>query len=294
MDVILRTVETDEDYDAWRRVRIAVVPYERADTVAELRRDATPTRLFLLAERDGVVVGSGSADRSQTAGGGSATVRVMPEYRRRGVGTVLLSSVAAYLHGLGLPEIRGMVDDPGSLRFAERFSFTEFDRQVEQLRTVAEEPDPGPPPTGIEVVTLDQRPELWAAAFESFGREALADFAVAHPMRVSVEEWNNSWAGEPMFLALAGPDVVGCAGLHRDTDRTERAENALTAVRRDWRHRGLASYLKRRTLHWAATHGVTELYTWTQRGNADMRRLNEYLGYRYGLQSITVARPLPL
>ena len=294
MDVNLRTVESDEDYDAWRRVRIAVLPYERADTVAELRRSATPTRLFLLAERDGVVVGSGSADRSETAGGGSATVRVTPEYRRRGVGTVLLSRLAAHLHGLGLPEIRGSVDDPGSLRFAERFSFAEIDRQVEQLRTVGDEPDPGPPPPGIEVVTVDQRPELWPAAFERFGQEALADFAVANPMRVTAEQWNNSWAGEPMFLAVAGTEVVGCAGLHRDTDRTERAENALTAVRRDWRHRGLAGYLKRRTLHWAATNGVTEVYTWTQRGNADMRRLNEYLGYRYGLQSITVARPLPL
>ena len=28
---------TDEDYEAWRRVRIAVVPGERCDTVAEMR-----------------------------------------------------------------------------------------------------------------------------------------------------------------------------------------------------------------------------------------------------------------
>jgi mycothiol synthase len=88
--------------------------------------------------------------------------------------------------------------------------------------------------------------------------------------------------------------VIGCAGLHRDTDQPERSENALTAVRRDWRGRGIASLLKRRTLHWAAGNGVRELYTWTHAGNAPMLRLNEHLGYRTGQTSITVSRELPL
>ncbi len=77
-----------------------------------------------------------------------------------------------------------------------------------------------------------------------------------------------------------------------DTDHPYRGENALTAVRRDWRGRGIASHLKRRTLHWAADHGLTEVYTWTQRGNDDMRRLNEHLGYVYGKESITIAKPI--
>lgn len=291
---MVRVVDTDEDYEAWRQIRIAVLPYERADTIVELRRGATPTRVLLLAERHGVVVGSGSADRSDTAGGGSAAVRVLPTHRRTGVGTVLLRALAAHLDGLGLPEIRGSVDDPESRQFAERFGFAEIDRQVEQVRPVRDEPDPGPPPSGIEVVTLDQRPELWAECYERFGREVLADFALTNPMRITAEQWNSSWAGDPMFLALAGGEVVGCAGVHRDTDRTDRGENALTGVRRDWRGRGVAGYLKRRTLHWAAEHGLTELYTWTQRDNADMRQLNDHLGYRKGLESVTLARPLPL
>ena len=289
MGVTLRGVRTDDDYDAWRRVRIAVVPHERADTVAELRRDASPARLLLLAERDGVLAGSGSADRSEVAGGGFAAVRVMVGHRRLGVGTVLLRALAEHLGSLGLPEIRGSVDDRESLGFTERFGFAETDRQVEQIRAVAQEPDPGPPPAGLVIVTLAERPGLWAACFDRFGQEALAGFAVANPMQISAEQWNGYWAGDPMFLALADGEVVGCAGLHRDTDRPERAENALTAVRGDWRKRGLAAYLKRRTLHWAASNGLAELYTWTQRGNDDMRRLNEHLGYVYGRQSITVA-----
>jgi hypothetical protein len=61
-----------------------------------------------------------------------------------------------------------------------------------------------------------------------------------------------------------------------------------------WRQVHLAARLKRLTLHWAASNGVTEVYTWTQRGNEQMRRLNERLGYAYGQQSITVRRALPL
>ena len=149
-------------------------------------------------------------------------------------------------------------------------------------------------PAGVDVVTLSERPELWAACFETFGKEALADFAVYTPLDISAEEWNNSWRGDPMFLALHDGEVIGCAGLSLDTDKPGRAENALTAVRRDWRGQGIASHLKRRTLQWAAANDLVEIYTWTQAGNAPMRRLNEQLGYVAGRTGITLSRPLPL
>src|SRR5688572_9484918 len=82
---------TDDDYEAWRAIRIAVVPDERCDTVAELRAQDSSGRLLLLAVEDGAaVVGSGMADKSETAGGGFAAPRVLPEHRRRGVGSALL------------------------------------------------------------------------------------------------------------------------------------------------------------------------------------------------------------
>lgn len=43
---------TDEDYEAWRRVRMEVVPGERADTVAELRAQDSPSRLLLLGDHE--------------------------------------------------------------------------------------------------------------------------------------------------------------------------------------------------------------------------------------------------
>jgi hypothetical protein len=57
---------SDADYEQLRRVRMAVVPHERAATIGQMRAAARPDQLQLLAERDGEVVGSGFAGRRAT------------------------------------------------------------------------------------------------------------------------------------------------------------------------------------------------------------------------------------
>ncbi len=287
MDIATCATDTDADYEAWRQVRIAVLPYERSPSLAELRAGDSPDRLLLLARVDGEVVGSGLAQRSEIAGSGTVIPRVLPAHRHRGVGTALLRHLVEHVESLGLPMVRATADDEPSLAFARRFGFAEVNREVEQTYVVVAAPVVSPAPDGVEVVTAQDRPELWAACFDRFGREALADFAVDTPLDVSLERWTRDWLGDPMFLALHDGEVVGCAGLGLDTDDPTRAENSLTAVRRDWRGNGLAVHLKQRTLAWAAEHGVTEVYTWTQDGNAAMRALNTRLGYattRFGVQ----------
>ena len=93
--IVVRPAETDAELEAWRQVRIAVLPNERAAQVEELRKAMTPETLYLLAEDDSRVVGSGVASRSDLAGQGSLAPRVLPEARRRGVGAVLLRELAA-------------------------------------------------------------------------------------------------------------------------------------------------------------------------------------------------------
>jgi mycothiol synthase len=285
---------TDGDYEDWRRVRMDVVPGERCDTVAEMRTQESGSRLLLLATVEGTVVGSGVADRSDTAGGGFVAPRVRREHRRQGVGSVLLRALADHVAGLDVTDLRATTEDTGSLAFAEHFGFVEVDREVEQVRAVGSEPAPGALPQDVEVVTLDEHPELWATSYHRFGTEVLADFAAFQPLQITEQQWTDSWAGDPMFLAVHHGEVIGCAGLNRDADQPERGENALTAVRRDWRGHGIAVHLKRRTLLWAADHGLTELYTWTQAANTPMLTLNERLGYVTGRTSITLSRPLPL
>jgi mycothiol synthase len=290
-----RRAESDADLEAWRRVRTAVVPNERAPSVEELRRLETPDRLLLLAELDGGLAGSGFADRSDMAGLGSLAPRVLPEARRRGVGAALLEALGAHLAAQGFSEANALVDDDDSLAFAERFGFREVDRQVEQVRTIGRE-EPPRAPDGVELVSLAQRPELSTAVYTELAAEALADIPVDRPLEVSLEDWERSWVSlsEGTFLALADGGVVGCAGLMRDDDRLDRAEHSLTAVRRDWRGRGVAKALKEATIAWAAENGIRELYTWTLCGNEPMRQLNERLGYVVRSRCTTVRGPVGL
>ena len=292
--LVIRTAETDGDLEAWRRVRLAVLPNERALSVAEMRASATDEDLYVLAEVDGELAGSGLSGRS-SFGYAGLHPRALPSMRRRGVGTALLRVMADHAMSRGYTEAGSLVEDPGSLAFAERFGFREVDRQIEQTRSIGEEPAPAIP-VGITIVTVAERPELWSKAYDPFALEAISDMATDRPVLVSREEWERDWLSWPeaMFLALDGDEIVGCAGLEYDPDRPDRSEHAVTAIARRWRRRGLASALKRLTLHFAAGHGVREVYTWTQRGNADMRALNERLGYAYGGESITVRGPLPL
>ncbi|HEU5420947.1 MAG TPA: GNAT family N-acetyltransferase [Streptosporangiaceae bacterium] len=295
MTVAIRLVSTDEDYAAWRQVRMAVLPYERADPVESLRAQAGPRHRFLLAEADGVLAGSGAVGQSQMAGLGAVAPRVLPDWRRRGVGTALLSELARRAAAMGFTVVSSHVDDPGSVRFAERFGFAEADRQVEQVRVIGDEPAPRVP-DGVEIVRVSERPGLWRAVYPVVGTQAFQDMALDKPLEVSLEQWERDWISDPdaVFVALAGGEVIGCAGLLPDPDIPDRAENALTAVRRDWRRRGVAAALKRCTLAWAADHGLREVYTWTQRGNDDMRALNTHLGYFTRTESLTMRAALPL
>lgn len=293
--VSIRTVVTDADYEAWRQVRIAALPNERCPSVAELREMDRPDRLLLVAEVDGKAVGSGLADRSDETGRAFVAPRVLPEHRRQGVGTELLVALAGHAFDQGYERAGSGVEDDGSLAFAQRFGFVEVDRQVEQVRPIKVEPWPAPP-TEYEVVTVAQRPELWARAYEQVALPTFPDMDVPSLLNVTADDWAKEWINDPeaMFLAVVGDEVIGVAGLLLDTDKPERAEVAYTAVRREWRGKSVAATLKRMSMAWAAEHGIAEVYTWTQRGNDNMRRLNEHLGFTYGAVSISVRANLPL
>jgi len=291
----LRPCESDADLEAWRRVRIAVVPHERTDSVEELRRSASGERLMLLAYRDGELAGSGVGGRSDTAGG-FAIPRVLPEHRRHGVGTALLHALASHAESLGFPDLGGGVDDEESFAFARRFGFEEVGCQVEQVRAVSDDEPRPAVPDGIAVVSAAEWPGLLGRLYHELALQAFEDMPTPRRVEITPEQWESEWVTWPeaTFVALDREEVVGMAGLCRDGDRPDRAENALTTVHREHRGRGLARLLKETTIAWAARHGIREIYTWTQTGNENMQAVNERLGYVTRNISISVRRALPL
>ena len=288
----LRVAETDHELELWRSVRKALLPNERTGSVAELRAGGS---FMLLAYSGAELAGSGSASKSDL-GGGAVTPRVLPEHRRQGIGTALLQRLAAHAEACGFDEVGSMVDDEGSFEFARRFDFVETGRQIEQIRAVAAD-EPWPiAPDGIEVTTVAEQPALLWRLYHELALEAFEDMPTPGQVKITPEQWESEWLNWPeaTFVALADGEIVAMAGLLHDFDRPERAENALTTVRRDWRGRGIARLLKETAIAWAAGHGISEIYTWTQTGNENMQAVNERLGYVTRDISITVRRELPL
>ena len=294
MAIVVREAVTDAELDAWRQVRIAVLPGERVRSVAEMRAMATAETLYLIATLDGELAGSGLAGRSSYDCAGLHP-RVLPEARRRGVGSALLRALADHAIRVGFVEAGTTVEGEGSLAFAERFGFGEVDCQLEGVRAIADEPAPIVP-DGIHVLTVAERPELWRAAYDPLALQSFADMATARPVVVSAEQWERDWLSWPeaTYLALAGDQVVGLAGLESDEDEPHRAEAALTGVLRPWRRRGIATTLKRQTLAFAAANGVRQVTTWVPAANTGIRALNARLGFVDRAVSITVRGPLPL
>lgn len=293
--IAVRQAQTPEDIETWARVKSTVVPNEPV-TAEQLVETTTDDRLLLLAECDGAVAGCGIAGLSDFGGRAFLAVRVLPEFRRRGIGTTLVRALAEHGRSLGREGVNAFVyaDDPGSIAFAEGFGLVEADFQLEQVRTVGDEP-PAVAPDGIRLEAVDGRREellhlVWPVALEGY-----ADLPLPGEVTYRFEVWLREEATRPdgSFVAFEGEEPVGYAGLMEHADGPASAENGLTVVRRDRRGRGIARALKRSQLHWASQNGVVRIVTWTQKQNAAMQSLNRSLGYVDTEKVITFQGPLP-
>ena len=291
----VRRAESDADLEGWIRVKRAVLPNESAWSVEDFKTRMPDDRAVFVAQLDGQIVGAGLGGRSDDPRRGYVAPRVHPDARRRGVGTALLRECLEFVESLGLERVSGQAIDPGSKAFAERYGFSETDRQVEQVRRLNGEVAIDPLPDGIEIATIAERPDLLEAAYPLARDEGYTDLALEGSISIPLDEWLHDEATLPegSFVALRDGEIVGYSGLMAH-DNDGVAEDGLTVVGRDWRRRGLAKALKQRELAWAKDAGLREVVTWTQTGNDGMRAVNERLGYEYRDVAITMAATVPL
>jgi GNAT superfamily N-acetyltransferase len=293
--IAVRHAESDADYEAWARIKTAVVPSEPTTVEMMRKLDDEPGRLVLLADFDGEPVGCGVTGRSSFGGRAFVAVRVLAEHRRRGVGTALAEALFDHARSLGVTGLNAFVDvvDEDGLRFVRRFGLEEVDYQLEQVRTVGDEPAPVVP-DGIELVALDGRREELLREVWPVAEAGYADMPTPQPMDVPLSEWLRDEATLPdgSFIAYEDGEPVGYAGL---LERPEEGtvEHGFTVVRRDRRGRGIAQALKRAEIHWASQNGIHTLITWTQRGNEAMQAVNRSLGYVDRDRVLTFQGPVP-
>jgi mycothiol synthase len=291
----LRACKKDADLEAWLAVRRAVLPTERPPSLEELRSFIKPDDLHLLASLDGELAGSGLLNRSDS-GGAHIAPRVLPDKRGRGVGTALLTELAERAVERGYTRAGSHVagDDEHSIAFARRFGFEVSRRDVKQVLSLADDVRTPRDVDGVTFVTIASRPELLAAAYP-VAQQGYEDMPI-EGIEIPLENWLAEEATLPVgsFVALAGDEIVGYAGLMRWPDEPAKAEHGLTVVRRDWRGRGVAAALKERQIAWARANGIAELVTWTQTGNENMQAVNTRLGYATTDIDFSFSRSLPL
>jgi GNAT superfamily N-acetyltransferase len=269
-----RSLEIYNDVHTRRRVSA-----ERAGS----RSRGSLAHVDLLASIDGVDVGSAAGLVTASQPDHVLTVLgVLAEHRGRGAGTALYEAVSRWAAAQGLEtlEVRAESDDEASLDFARRRGFVETWRETGfELDLRAAAPNL-PPPAGIEIVQLDDQPELadaiYDVAIEAVPDEPTQDDWQA-PTRQQFLASDVHRPGSIIVLALGDGDVVGYAAL---AVHEGEGTHAMTGVKRAARGRGVARALKIAQIAWAKEQGLTRLTATNEQRNAAMIRVNESLGYR--------------
>jgi len=277
---MIRRAETDADLAGWCEVWSAITPREPV-TLEQVKRrlERQPERLFLIAEKDSRLVGSGLVAPSDSPNRKFVGVRVLPEWRRRRIGSELYDRALVHARALEPEWISTMLSeaDSDSMAWAERRGFEEYGRQVELVLELRGDESAPAPPDGIEIVEVT--PDLHEAAY-ALTQEAWEDLPTTVPVELApFDVWLEEEMGGPIsFAAMEDGEMVGFAGL-MERDAPGLLEHGLTATRRTHRRRGIATALKQTQVAWAAATGYRELITFTQDRNEGMQAINLALGF---------------
>jgi GNAT superfamily N-acetyltransferase len=301
MEIRLETPVARRQFEDWAAImeRVEGEAWDANELAHVIQSDEDSA--WLLASLGDEAVGCGVGRPSSVAGSLYAMARVLPEHRGQGVGTRLYEALSEHAARLGLASLWGRIEegDAASVRFAENRGFREVAREYEVVLDVTGADLAADVPEGIELVSLAERPDLERAVFDvdvEVSPDVPSHEEGYEPM--TYERWHATYLEGPgalpaaCIVALAEGEIVGYTGLRRRGAISPTAENLLTAVRRPWRRRGIASALKREQIAQAREAGIEQIYTTNDETNVGMRGVNARLGYRPAPTRILVSGPL--
>jgi GNAT superfamily N-acetyltransferase len=290
--------ETDADLEAMIHVRGLVTP-EAHPAVENLRHnlDAKEDLHYLVARFGGEPVGCAFVEPWGSVA--ACDIAVVPAARRRGVGMAMLAEISSRAQGFGKDKLQGEVkeSDADSRAFLERRGFVRVGAEKALvLELEGLEPPEIDPPDGVRIVSRAEKADRLEGMYV-VAAQADEDIPGATGVQ-TFDEWKAQEIDKPAkrpelcFIALAGEEVVGYAALHATG---AECFHALTATRRDWRRRGVASALKRAEIAAVIRSGrYRRLLTESEERNEPMRRLNEKLGFVPAPEWSTVVMQGPL
>ena len=304
----IRPATSDEDLGHLARIVTTVTPAFPI-SVAEMRwqEEHFPGGGRFLAWLDGVPVGGGGTGRAYSYPadfpGFWANISVLQEHRRKGAGAAILAALMDLARSAGKTMLVGRTteDRVEAIEFLAHRGFVEHERMKAVRRDLAGvEPPAIDPPDGIELTSLEARPDLVEGVY-AVALEALPDIPGDGPQPGTLQEFRTRdvdrdvipAGGFSIAIEAATDRVVGYANLMIVPGNPTVAWHAMTAVARDWRGRGVAMALKRATIAWAVAQGLEALETANDTDNAPMRAVNQRLGYRSLPDEIYVRGPIP-
>ena len=297
--VRIRHVDADDDPGraAYIAIRNATTP-DSPDSLDNLRwaERTYPGGVLLLAE-DAADMPVGTANVGRIYMHGPEFERwwlglwVVPEARREGIGAALLRAVSDAARAAGKTGFQTELSEHhvDGTRFLAARGFVETDRtKAVRLELSGMEPPVVDSPAGVTLTTLAARPDLLPGvhrvAVEAFpdvptGGEPLYAGTLEEFVARDVDRADVPSDAFVIAVDDASGEVAGYGNLLLQPGNPAVALHDMTAVRRAWRGRGLATAIKRATIAWAIGNGLEALETGNDETNAPMRAVNARLGY---------------
>ena len=227
-----------------------------------------------------------------------ASVVVDPGHLHRGIGRALaaLLDAEAVAHRATCYWTNARKDDPRALQFAARQGFTELRTSWMSILDLSATA----PTSGTE---LSDRLEGEGFRFSTLAREGasraevrqrlydvdadssrdaprMGEFTPIPFAQFSAELDEPTIIPEAFFLAAHGDSYAASSHLERDLGSPDTLIVGYTGTRKEYRGRGLATELKRRSIEYARANGFRFLRTFNDSLNPPIWAINQKLGFR--------------